>query len=1130
MKKLLKKIQFLLFFMIPLLCFKGQLFSQGSANGYLYVYPSDPSAIPDQQGGVTNSALKTLLQQYQVTTYVKSFPGAQSTELQNAYEIHLNGNFGELKAALEDIGLFLLVEGETYMQTASTPVLDCPEPCSNPQSVNDPNSGYELSMPGYLCAWNITQGDPSVVIAVVDTDFDLDNPEFGGKIISKVGTPGNPKCNHHGNIVAGTIIAKPNNGDQVAGVAPGASVAGYVVTTSYNSYVDPNGNLVCSCSGNPWGQTWQAYLDGRRIINVSWNGFLASTTTLINAIKEMTENGTLLVLAAGNGDPGDQDHSAYYNIPGVLNVSSISSDGTLHEWVTYNQGVDLCAPGDGVRTINYDFCGSTNSSFSFGTSLAAPNAAGAAALILSVNPCLKPTEIENIIKTTTCPIIENPYPNWSGTGYLNAYAAVEKAKGFSGTLTQNTIWSGENYVSADVVVPTGISLTINGTTKFSEGAGLIIEPGGKVNLYGILTSSCIGPWNGLTVKGIKTESQHTAGKHGRLNTFAGSIIENATTGVRLWDGGVITAKETTIKNNGTGIEYCPYSNFWPFSTPLGWQGQPRNHFGGLTNCNFIINDDFKKAADINAFVQMNGVRGINITGCSFANKRSIKDPMGNDSYGYGIKATDSRFTVSSLAIGNTNPPTSFDHSDFYGLGYGIYVASAQTPINNNGTPNQIHDDFVNLPFTVQQASFTDCIYGIHNRFVSQGVIVGNTFNLGNLPPVSSLSGNDPYTNTQIGIFFENGANGFEMQENKFLGTDGNVKNTYGSYSQNLGWFNNDIRRNTYKNVRGGNIADEDNAILTPNRGLHYLCNTNVNKVFDFFVFGGADIRKNQGLEMPPVPPAQTPTFKSAGNSFTKLNSPDGDFSNGGLEVKYFHFGISEKPIFFSNLIFGNVEANACESDYCIPPCKTKTEIEKKKQEFATEQGKFNILNFDLQKAVNEGNLTLASEKEPEVSARRLNLDNLSNIIAVHLAYDSIAYNLDSVRVWWKNMDSPISEINLARDYFKHGNYEIAIAVLDELPSKFILSEAAISDLDDFRKIMKLMKDEFSQKFSEEKIEQLQYYAKVGKGISSAWAKNILTVQGYHFPPMPRNPELAGERSSDEKQWKSDIKTQIQFFC
>ncbi len=110
------------------------------------------------------------------------------------------------------------------------------------------------------------------------------------------------------------------------------------------------------------------------------------------------------------------------------------------------------------------------------------------------------------------------------------------------------------------------------------------------------------------------------------------------------------------------------------------------------------------------------------------------------------------------------------------------IATAQAP-DDNGTPTLPNDDFVNMPTLFNRLRHED--YGIHNRFISQGTIVGNTFKLGKLPPASQFS-NDPYTNDQFGVFMENGANGFELQENQFIKEQGNVPNTFGK--SQLRWF------------------------------------------------------------------------------------------------------------------------------------------------------------------------------------------------------------------------------------------------------------------------------------------------------------------------------------------------------
>ena len=108
MKNLHKKIRPAFFVVLITTC-AMQVRAQGSADGYLYVFPSDPTAYQDQQGGVSNLTLQSILSGYQVVSYVKSFPGAVSQQLQNAYEIHCDGDVDALKISLENTGLFSTV-------------------------------------------------------------------------------------------------------------------------------------------------------------------------------------------------------------------------------------------------------------------------------------------------------------------------------------------------------------------------------------------------------------------------------------------------------------------------------------------------------------------------------------------------------------------------------------------------------------------------------------------------------------------------------------------------------------------------------------------------------------------------------------------------------------------------------------------------------------------------------------------------------------------------------------------------------------------------------------------------------------------------------------------------------------
>src|SRR5690606_14551432 len=97
---------------------------------------------------------------------------------------------------------------------------------------------------------------------------------------------------------------------------------------------------------------WQAYLDGNKVINISWGGHgnihYASAMPVIESMKEMTQNGTTLVFAAGN-DTSSISHNSYADIPGIINVGGVNYENKIGPTgFARNQWVDLCAPGDGV--------------------------------------------------------------------------------------------------------------------------------------------------------------------------------------------------------------------------------------------------------------------------------------------------------------------------------------------------------------------------------------------------------------------------------------------------------------------------------------------------------------------------------------------------------------------------------------------------------------------------------------------------------------------------------------------------------------------------------------------------------------------------------------------------------------
>jgi hypothetical protein len=1058
---------------------------------YLYVYPAAQDAYP----GNLNTNLQAIFQQYQVAEYSQAFPGATEEPLSNAYHIYAGGDVAALKTALDQSGSFSSTELSPY-STPTGGTTGCPTGCSNPIQVNDPNQGYQVDITEAGCAWTITQGDPNVVIAVVDTKFDLTNPDLVGKFISMDGA--NNGNNLHGTEVSGMIVGNHNNNFGIAGLAPDVRLAGYFVYLGIFGY-------------DPFPQVWNAFLDGQKVINFSWGSptHTPASATITNMVKIMVESGVTFVVAAGNSEPGLPTLAdPFADFPGVIMVSSVSSDGTVHEWVDYNEHVDLCAPGNGVACL-------APGGTCWGTSMSAPAVCAAIGLMLSVNPCLSNIEIENILKATACPMVDNPIPNWTGAGYMNLYQAVSFAKGLSGSITVSDNWDDDTYINGDIIIETGVTLNINKTVKFAKGSRMIIKPGAIVHLYGKMTNWCDDPWEGVEVWGEAQVSQFTAGHHGKLHLHANAIIENANTAVKLSgagagnSGGILYATSADFINNRVSVEVGPYQNFWPFNHPAGWLGQPRNYFCSLQDCEFIVNDDFPNALPINAFVVLDRVKLGAISGCSFVNSRTTHNPMSNKDYGYGIYASDATFNVISRCAGQVLPCNNFDNTLFQGLGYGISVSSSA---------NVDEVDFVNYPYVVQEAVFDKCIYGILNRFVSQGVIIGNTFNLGNLPPASELS-TDPYTTQQFGVFFEDGANGFDIQENHFTGTPGNVPNTFGTYCNNIDIFPNEVRKNTYSGVKYGNVADKINALLwSPPQGLVYLCNTNDNAQdgYDFYVFQGAQIRKTQGILV--LHPAGD-WYRSAGNFFTKSNPPSGDFSNHGSYVVDYHWdNLSDKPQFHFGLTLPYASGPMkCESEYCLPPCIPRTEVPARMASYIDNKTKYLEAKNLMVQASATGNTALAHSKSEEAGAYMANLAKDANLLTSFMSYDTTEYDRSLLRTWWQNMDSPVSDLLVARDYIATGQISQAFSVIDNMPSKFNLTDSQLDDVQAFRDIMELLQGKSAYGLDQSITNQLLNLANANLGHSSAWAKNILTNHGYYFPPTYQIPPSAEYRGDSVKK-------------
>ncbi|MEP4892170.1 MAG: S8 family serine peptidase [Aliiglaciecola sp.] len=268
-------------------------------------------------------------------------------------------------------------------------------------------------------AWDITTGDSSIVIGVIDTGVDylhedlsdnmwmnpgeiagdgIDN-DGNGYIddvygIDTVNGDTDPMDDQgHGSHVSGTIGATGNNGIGVVGVNHEVSIAGCKFLAA-DGFGDTAGAIECI-------DYFVSLKDAGvnvRALNNSWGGGPFSQA-LKDSITAAGDADILFVAAAGN-DGTDNDalphYPSNYENDNVLSVASVNrTDGDSG----YSYGlttVDMAAPGTAILSTTP---GNGYSSYS-GTSMATPHVAGAAALVWSFNPDLTALEMKDLLMAT----------------------------------------------------------------------------------------------------------------------------------------------------------------------------------------------------------------------------------------------------------------------------------------------------------------------------------------------------------------------------------------------------------------------------------------------------------------------------------------------------------------------------------------------------------------------------------------------------------------------------------------------------------------------------------------------------------------------------------------------------------
>jgi subtilisin family serine protease len=224
-------------------------------------------------------------------------------------------------------------------------------------------------------------GDGAGVTAyVIDTGIRLSHHDLGGRAVSgfdAVDGGSADDCNGHGTHVAGTI------GGTRHGVAPGVRLVAVRVLGCQG-----DGSISQVIAGVDW--VTSNHRPGEpAVANMSLGGGIS--VALDKAVTRSVADGVAYAVAAGN-DAADACTSSPGRVPGVMTVGASDRSDTVAAWSDVGTCVDWFAPGVSI-TSDWDTSDTATKTIS-GTSMAAPHAAGAAAVYLGLHPTARPSEVE----------------------------------------------------------------------------------------------------------------------------------------------------------------------------------------------------------------------------------------------------------------------------------------------------------------------------------------------------------------------------------------------------------------------------------------------------------------------------------------------------------------------------------------------------------------------------------------------------------------------------------------------------------------------------------------------------------------------------------------------------------------
>lgn len=505
------------------------------------------TAINESEGQVypvfSNESINQVFEHYELYKFELAYPAARLASTRRVWLIECNEI--QLMYDLMEMEETIFLDGEEVPEGELTY-------SPNDYGLTTQVSGQkDLDLIRAKDAWDITTGNPNVIIGISDTYFNITHEDLINKIDTvrnNVFNPNDPN-EYHGTLTAGAAGAETDNNKGISSIG-------------FNCKLDLSDRW--SFSGH--NEFLQMSKDRVRVVNGSWYTSCNYALSLKRIYDEVYENGTIACFGAGNGFNVGKDGNGIRRLtrnhcdwgptypaacPHNISVSSVGCDVNygqkswwpgltdsikwnwkdIHENVVqkydtidvggsgsgsstyypagsvfqtevhnHNSTVDIVAPGYTVRTTTMD----GNYYSVNGTSFASPLVAGTCGLMLSAKSCLTPYQLEYGLKTTAVNIYtipENqPYVGQLGAGRLDAGSAVSWASNHD----CNSIYTTTMYIkgidvnticrpgmSSNSVNPILTPIIENGTAPFTYVWEALTGNQSTLDAYNIATPEVI---------------------------------------------------------------------------------------------------------------------------------------------------------------------------------------------------------------------------------------------------------------------------------------------------------------------------------------------------------------------------------------------------------------------------------------------------------------------------------------------------------------------------------------------------------------------------------------------------------------------------------------------------------------